>query len=230
MPDLRVHEARAGPRRARHLVLVRPLAALHTRLARADRGPALLLPDVRPGNGLRHPLLLGRAHDHAGPLQHRRGPLPPRLSARPHPRRRRAQDDEEPRERRRPARQRSTSTAPMRCASRSRPAARRATTSGSPTRGSRRAATSRTRSGTPRASSSRASATRSVRLPEDKRTLAKRHDWPLEDRWIVSRVLSTAQDVNQHLSAFQINEAARLLYEFFWSEFATGTSRWRRCA
>ena len=58
-----------------------------------------------------------------------------------------------------------------------------------------------------------------IRLPEDKRTVEKRRDWPLEDRWIVSRVLATAQQTNKLLSEFQINEAGRLLYEFVWGDF-----------
>jgi valyl-tRNA synthetase len=59
-----------------------------------------------------------------------------------------------------------------------------------------------------------------VRLPEDSRTVAERRDWPIEDRWIVSRVLATAQEVNRLLDSLQINDAGRLLYDFFWSEFA----------
>ncbi len=46
-----------------------------------------------------------------------------------------------------------------------------------------------------------------------------RRDWPLEDRWIVSRVLATAQETNKLLADFQINEAGRLLYEFIWNDY-----------
>jgi valyl-tRNA synthetase len=46
-----------------------------------------------------------------------------------------------------------------------------------------------------------------------------RADWPLEDRWIVSRTLATARDVNKLLGDFQLNEAGRVLYDFFWSEY-----------
>jgi valyl-tRNA synthetase len=42
---------------------------------------------------------------------------------------------------------------------------------------------------------------------------------PLEDRWILSRLNGTARDVNKLLAEFQINEAAHLLHEFFWSEY-----------
>jgi valyl-tRNA synthetase len=42
---------------------------------------------------------------------------------------------------------------------------------------------------------------------------------PLEDRWILSRLDHVAGETNKLLSEFQINEAARLLYEFFWNEY-----------
>ena len=42
---------------------------------------------------------------------------------------------------------------------------------------------------------------------------------PLEDRWIISRLDSAAAETNRLLAGFQINEAARLLYEFFWNEY-----------
>ena len=42
---------------------------------------------------------------------------------------------------------------------------------------------------------------------------------PLEDRWILSRLDSVAAETDKLLSEFQINEAARLLYEFFWNEY-----------
>jgi valyl-tRNA synthetase len=57
-----------------------------------------------------------------------------------------------------------------------------------------------------------------VALP-DISAASARADWPLEDRWIVSRTLATAQEVNKLLGDFQINEAGRVLYEFFWSEY-----------
>jgi len=44
-------------------------------------------------------------------------------------------------------------------------------------------------------------------------------DAPLEDRWILSRLDRVAGETNKLLSEFQINEAARLLYEFFWNEY-----------
>ena len=44
-------------------------------------------------------------------------------------------------------------------------------------------------------------------------------DAPLEDRWIVSRLRTTARETNSYLDAFQINEAGRLLYDFFWNDY-----------
>jgi valyl-tRNA synthetase len=44
-------------------------------------------------------------------------------------------------------------------------------------------------------------------------------DAPLEDRWIVSRLHATARETNAYLDGFQINEAGRLLYDFFWSDY-----------
>ena len=97
----RVHRPRveAGPGRTRHLVLERPLAILHPRLARRDPGARQVLPDQpeadeRPGDGLRHPLLLGRAHDDVRPPLHEGGPVPPRAPVRAHRRRDRQQDEQ----------------------------------------------------------------------------------------------------------------------------------------
>jgi len=42
---------------------------------------------------------------------------------------------------------------------------------------------------------------------------------PLEDRWILSRLHTTARDTNKLLNSFQINEAGRLLYDFIWSDY-----------
>ncbi len=60
-----------------------------------------------------------------------------------------------------------------------------------------------------------------VRLPDlgDSRTVAQREHWPLEDRWIYSRSLRMQREVNKLLGDFQINEAARLMYDFFWGEY-----------
>jgi Valyl-tRNA synthetase len=60
-----------------------------------------------------------------------------------------------------------------------------------------------------------------VTLPREDilRSAAARKDWPLEDRWIVSRTLATAAEVNKLLGDFQLNEAGRVLYDFLWSEY-----------
>jgi valyl-tRNA synthetase len=44
-------------------------------------------------------------------------------------------------------------------------------------------------------------------------------DLPLEDRWILSRLASTTEAITQSLTIYRFSEAARLLYEFVWSEF-----------
>lgn len=41
----------------------------------------------------------------------------------------------------------------------------------------------------------------------------------IEDRWILSRLYRTAQAVNEGFSRYEMNDAARALYEFVWSEF-----------
>jgi valyl-tRNA synthetase len=41
----------------------------------------------------------------------------------------------------------------------------------------------------------------------------------LADRWILSRLNSTAKDVHQALEAFRFNDAATTLYKFIWNEF-----------
>ncbi len=59
-----------------------------------------------------------------------------------------------------------------------------------------------------------------VRLPGVESSRAEeRKNWPLEDRWIASRLLRAVRETNKMLDEFQINEAGRLLYDFFWSEY-----------
>jgi valyl-tRNA synthetase len=41
----------------------------------------------------------------------------------------------------------------------------------------------------------------------------------LEDRWILSRLASVSDQVTKHLDAYELANAARLLYDFTWSEF-----------
>ncbi|HEX4021998.1 MAG TPA: valine--tRNA ligase [Acidobacteriaceae bacterium] len=42
---------------------------------------------------------------------------------------------------------------------------------------------------------------------------------PLETRWIISRLNQCAADVNQALANYRFDEAANLIYQFFWGEF-----------
>jgi valyl-tRNA synthetase len=42
---------------------------------------------------------------------------------------------------------------------------------------------------------------------------------PLEDRWILSRLATTAQAVTEKLEGYHFSDVARTLYEFIWSEF-----------
>lgn len=46
-----------------------------------------------------------------------------------------------------------------------------------------------------------------------------RGELALADRWILSRYQATAEDVSKALERYDLGEAARLLYEFIWSEF-----------
>ncbi|MDW8243982.1 MAG: valine--tRNA ligase [Thermogemmata sp.] len=42
---------------------------------------------------------------------------------------------------------------------------------------------------------------------------------PTEDRWILSRLATTARDVTAALELYRFSEVSRLLYDFIWSEF-----------
>lgn len=44
-------------------------------------------------------------------------------------------------------------------------------------------------------------------------------DLTLADRWIISRLNLTAKSVTENLDKFELGEAARLMYDFIWSEF-----------
>ncbi len=44
-------------------------------------------------------------------------------------------------------------------------------------------------------------------------------DAPIEARWIVSRLQTTAAEVNRTLEEYRFHEAANLVYQFFWGEF-----------
>ena len=42
---------------------------------------------------------------------------------------------------------------------------------------------------------------------------------PLESRWIISRLFHTAAEVDRALSAYRFDEAASVVYQFFWGDF-----------
>jgi valyl-tRNA synthetase len=42
---------------------------------------------------------------------------------------------------------------------------------------------------------------------------------PLEDRWILSRLTTTAAAITRHLEGYHFSDAARTIYDFTWSEF-----------
>jgi valyl-tRNA synthetase len=42
---------------------------------------------------------------------------------------------------------------------------------------------------------------------------------PIEARWIVSRLNTTASEVNQALADFRFDEGANIIYQFFWGDF-----------
>ena len=42
---------------------------------------------------------------------------------------------------------------------------------------------------------------------------------PIEARWIVSRLNTTAAEVNEALAEYRFDEAANIIYQFFWGDF-----------
>jgi valyl-tRNA synthetase len=48
---------------------------------------------------------------------------------------------------------------------------------------------------------------------------AERNEWPLHDRWILSRLNKTSRDVRKALDGYQFHEAVQALYHFFWDDF-----------
>ena len=97
---LRIVAHRAGYRCSRHLVQLQPLAVLHHGLAGRYERSADVLPDVAPDHRLRHPVLLGVAHDDDGSGTHRRGPVSRSAYPRPGARSRQAEDVEDQGQRR----------------------------------------------------------------------------------------------------------------------------------
>ena len=91
-----------GPRRAGHLVQLRPVALLHPGLAGKDRGFGLLLPHLRHDYRLRHHLLLGFPDDLLRLRADEENSLPHRPYPRPGPGRQGPQDVQVPGQRHRP--------------------------------------------------------------------------------------------------------------------------------
>ena len=91
-------------RRARHVVLERPVAVRDARLARADGRAARVLPDRRTRHRAGHHLPVGRPDDHDGTRVHGRDPVRRRPHPRGHPGAGRAADVQVARHRDRPAR------------------------------------------------------------------------------------------------------------------------------
>jgi valyl-tRNA synthetase len=54
---------------------------------------------------------------------------------------------------------------------------------------------------------------------QDAADLDDREQLDLADRWILSRFNKTVEAVTANLDAYELGEAARILYEFIWSEF-----------
>lgn len=53
----------------------------------------------------------------------------------------------------------------------------------------------------------------------DKNFVPANENLTLADKWIISRLNKTAKEVTENLDKFELGEAARLMYEFIWSEF-----------
>ena len=165
---LRVGRDYAGDRRAGHLVFIGAAAGVGVRLAQRDGGDARgfrhVLSDQPAGDGIRHPVFLGGADDHAGMLVLFRcsaarwfaapvegfGAVPRGLHPCAGARRQPGEDVEDQGERDRPHRDRGASTGPMRCGSRWRRWLRRERILRSTWRGRRGIARSPTRFGTRR--------------------------------------------------------------------------------
>jgi len=50
-------------------------------------------------------------------------------------------------------------------------------------------------------------------------SLVDRESMPLEDRWVLSKLDRLVGDVHQLLTDFQLNEAARHIYDFLWGDY-----------
>ena len=170
---------------------------------------ATLLPHHAAHHRLRHPLLLGRPHGHAGLRIHGRDPLQDGLHPRPGPRRRPPEDVQDQGQRHRPAgrhREVRHRRRPHGAAAGRRPRHRY--------RAHRRA---------------------HGKLPRLRQQDLERRPLPLhergpgpaaapaeptiEDRWIVSRLNAAAETANRAIEQYRYHEFAQELWKFFWHEF-----------
>jgi valyl-tRNA synthetase len=51
-------------------------------------------------------------------------------------------------------------------------------------------------------------------------------EWPLEDRWIFSRLNAATREVNDALTGYRFHEASHVVYHFFWGEFCDWYIEW----
>ena len=208
-------ETRAGPRRARHVVLARscgrsPRSAGPTRPTEL----AFFYPNVGPGHGLRDPLPVGGPHDHERAVPGRRRAVPQRRDPRPGARPAGPQDVEVARQRDRSARGDRPRTAPTRCGSRLAWQA----TGGQQDIPLRRGA-HRRRPALREQDLERARAwccgrfDRAVR-PELPPASAAR----VAERWLLSRHQACLAEVDAALDEYRFADAAQALHRFIWSE------------
>jgi len=58
-----------------------------------------------------------------------------------------------------------------------------------------------------------------VAVSSDLNDLVKETDLSLPNRWILSRFYSTLKELEKNINSYKFNEAANLLYRFFWHEY-----------
>ncbi|MFA5118133.1 MAG: valine--tRNA ligase [Candidatus Omnitrophota bacterium] len=56
-------------------------------------------------------------------------------------------------------------------------------------------------------------------IKQDLCVYVKKHELDIVNRWILSRLYSVIKEANKNLDTFKFNEAANLLYGFFWHDF-----------
>ena len=206
----------AGPRRARHLVLLGIVAVLHARLAGRHRRPAPLLPDQRAGHRLRHPVLLGRPDDDVRPVRDEgRRPgagraVPRGGAARPGPRPVRPEDVQVAREHRGSA----GLDRPVRC--------RRDQVHPRPRIQPRRRCRGQRGMGHRRQELLQQALERDPVRPAQRRHgpggAACRAGLTVADRWILSRLDAVTAEVDALFEDYEFGKLCEALYHFAWDE------------